>query len=184
LRKFRHERDPIRLNKTLSPAFHLIVKEPAGFSVLSDLLAPRYPLVAMVRHPLAVLAAWQTIAIPINRGRMPTAERLNPVLKAQLDAEPDCLIRQVTLIGWLLGIYSTFPPEQILRYEYLNAAPAQHLTKFTPQARELDRRLAAVDPTSRYSGVNLAPLARELMSICPVAEKFYPDFEASLAPWL
>jgi hypothetical protein len=184
LRPFKLELGPICLNKPLSPAFHLILKEPAGFSALSDLLAPRYPLVAMVRHPLAVLAAWQTIAIPINLGRMPTAERLNPDLKAWLDAEPDRLNRQVILIGWLLGIYSTFPPERILRYEDLVAAPARHLTRFTPHAREPDRKLEAVDPISRYSGVNLAPLARKLMVLCPVAEKFYPDFVSSLAPWL
>jgi hypothetical protein len=184
LRRSEAQRGPIDLRKPLSVNFHLIVKEPGRFSALSDLLAQRYPLVAMVRHPLAVLASWQTIDIPVHRGRMPVAEVFNPDLKARLDAEPDCLIRQVILLEWLLGIYSSFPPERILRYEDLIADPVRHLSRFTPHARDPNRKLEAVDPSSRYGGVELRPLARRLLTIRTVAEKFYPNFAESLAPWL
>jgi hypothetical protein len=178
------QRGAVSLNKPLSTAFHLIIKEPAGFSVLSDLLVPRYPLIAMVRHPLAVLAAWQTIDIPVNRGRMPIAEKFNLDLKARLDAEPDCLVRQVILLGWLLEIYSAFPPDRILRYEDLISTPGRHLARFTSNARYPDHLLRAVDPSERYSGVEMRPLARQLMTIRGVAERFYPAFVQSLAPWL
>jgi hypothetical protein len=178
------QRGAVSLNKPLSTAFYLIIKEPAGFSVLSDLLVSRYPLIAMVRHPLAVLAAWQTIDIPVNRGRMPIAEKFNLDLKARLDAEPDCLVRQVILLGWLLEIYSAFPPDRILRYEDLISTPRNHLARFTSHARDPDHPLRAVDPSERYTGVELRRLARELMTIRGVAERFYPAFVQSLAPWL
>jgi hypothetical protein len=88
------------------------------------------------------------------------------------------------LIGWLLDTYSSFSLERILRYEDLVAAPGRHLARFTPHARELDRQFAAFDPASRYPGVDLSPLARKLMTIRSVAERFYADFEESLSLWL
>jgi hypothetical protein len=181
LRGSNAERGLISLNKPLSPAFNLIVKEPAGFTALSDLLSPRYPLVAMVRHPLAVLAAWQTVDMPVQRGRMPTAERLSPGLGSLLDSQSDRLSRQVALIGWLLEIYRAFPAEHILRYEDFVMDPGRWLSRFTPHEYKADRRLVVADPAVRYPGVALAPLARELIRICPIAEAFYPDFEESLA---
>lgn len=184
LRKVRVTHGPIRLDKLLSPDFYLIIKHPAEFSALADLLVDRYPLVALIRHPLAVLATWQTVDMPVNRGHMPMAEAFNPSLTATLSALSDRLKRQVTLLGWLLRIYSEFPPEQVLRYEDLIAAPKQNLGRFTPYACEPARALKVYDPASRYPGVDLSLLARELLPLRSIAEKFYPDFEKSLVPWL
>ena len=51
LRPSRATRGVIRLDRRLSPAFHLVIKHPAEFSALADLLLERHPLVALVRHP-------------------------------------------------------------------------------------------------------------------------------------
>lgn len=181
LRRVLEERGPIRLNKTLSSDFHLFVKHPAEFSALADLLTPHYTLVAMVRHPLSVLAAWQTVDMPVNRGRMPMAEAFNPELKALLESEDDCLRRQVKLIGWLLDRYSALPAECILRYEDLVADPLRELSRLTANAQPPIRSLTAVDAETRYPGVDLRRLAEALRRISPIGERFYPDFALDLS---
>src|SRR5579862_5822515 len=184
LRKVTEPYGMVKLDKKLTPDFRLVIKHPANFSALADLLAPRHTLFALVRHPLAVLAAWQTVDMPVHHGHMPMAETFSPELTALLAAEPDRIKRQVLLIGWLLGVYSRFSPELILRYEDLVADPVRHLSRLTPHARPLGRTLELMDPATRYRGVDLEPLARALPAITPIAERFYPDFERSLAPWL
>jgi hypothetical protein len=184
LRNVLETRGRINLGKSLSPNFRLVVKHPAEFSALADLLVDRYPLVAVVRHPLAVLAAWQTVNMPVNQGRMPMAEAFNPNLAAMLAAIPDRIQRQVALLGWLLGTYSELPPENVLRYEDLIVAPRSNLARLSPYARDPNRGLTLYEPSSRYPNVELAPLARELMEIQPVIKKFYPNFEETTLHWL
>ena len=181
LRRVLVEHGPVRLNKTLSADFHLFVKHPAEFSALADLLTPHYPLVEIVRHPLSVIAAWQTVDMPVSRGRMPMAEAFNPELKALLEAEEDCLRRQVKLVGWLLDRYSALPVEGILRYEDLMADPTRELSRLTVNARPIIRPLTAMDAATRYPGVDLRRLADALRCISPVAERFYPNFTRDLS---
>lgn len=184
LRKVVVSHGVIRLNKPLSSEFHLIIKHPAEFSALANLLSDSYPLVAQVRHPLAVLAAWQTVDMPINRGHMPMAEVFLPNLSAVLSATSDRLKRQIILIDWLLRTYAEFPVDRILRYEDLVTSPAPNLARFTAYASQPTRAIHSYDLAERYSGVDLSMLARQLLPLRSVAEKFYPDFEESLTPWL
>lgn len=174
----------IRIGKPLTETFSLVIKHPAEFTVFADVLCPRYPLVALVRHPLAVLAAWQTVDTGVAKGRMPTAENYNPALAAVLDRIDDCVQRQVALMAWVLGVYSELPPSQVMRYEELIADPENHLRRFTPHARAPLRPIEHYDIARRYVGVDLSRLAHELLAIRSIAERFYPGFEASLAPYL
>jgi hypothetical protein len=184
LRRPRSEHGMLKVAKPLSPHFHLIIKHPAEFTVLSDLLIGRYPLVALVRHPLAVLAAWQTVDMPVNRGHMPMAEVFSPELTGLLASISDRLARQVALMGWLLGSYARLPAGAVIRYEDMLAQPRQILGRFAPNAVDPLRPLVAVDPVVRYASVNFSRLARALLAITDEAEVFYPDFANSLAPWL
>jgi len=184
LRKSLEVRAPMAVGKPLSEDFRLIIKHPALFTALAGSLMPLYPMVALVRHPLAVLASWQTIDGPFHRGRMPIAERFSPDLVAALDAAPERVRRQVTLMGWLLRTYAAFPAGQVVRYEDLIADPLPILARFSATATRPTRHLAPYDPAERYPRVDLPLLARELMAIEAEAEKFYPDFKGSLDPWL
>lgn len=171
----------IRVERPLSPDFRLIVKHPGEFSALAGLLDRRYPLVALIRHPLAVLASWQTVHLPVNDGHLPMGEVFNPDLAATLAAVPDRLERQVALLGWLLSTYATLRPHQILRYEDVVADPAATLaTTFGVRPGAALRALSEHDPARRYPGVDLRPLATALMAIRPLCERFYPDFGQSL----
>jgi hypothetical protein len=180
LRRSRAQRGCIRFDKPLTPAFSLIIKHPGEFSALADLLIGHMPLYAMVRHPLAVLASWQTADLPVHHGRMPAAEAFNPDLAACLAAEPDRLTRQVRLIGWLLSTYARLLPDKVLRYEDLISDPRASLSRMATEVCPSPRTFAARDPTARYPSVDFPRLAGALREIRPVAEIFYPDFDKSL----
>jgi hypothetical protein len=167
----------------VSPSFNLIVKHHE-FTVFADRLTEHFPVFAVVRHPLAALASWQTVDMPIYHGHLISAEVFDAELTARLAAEPDRIRRQVVLMEWLLQSYSRFPRDRILRYEDLMAAPRQHLARFSAKARDPGRALRAYDPARRYPGIDLAILAEALLPLAPVAETFYPGIEESLAPWL
>jgi hypothetical protein len=173
----------IAVDKPLSDDFHLLIKHPAEFTALADVLQAQYPLYAIVRHPLAVLAAWQTVDMPVQRGRMPMLETFTPGLAARLDAISNPLKRQVALMDWLLSVYEGFPANRVLRYEDTTADPAASLAPLTPHSADL-RPLPAYDPASRYAHLDLGGLAAELLPIRRRIERFYPDFEASLEPFL
>jgi len=160
-----------------------VVKHPALFTALAEPLRQRHRLVAIVRHPLAVLASWQTVDMPPNRGRLPRAEAFAPDLAEALAAAPGVLSRQVALLRWQLGVYATFPPADILRYEDVIADPRTALEDLSPLAGDLPPSLEDYDIAGRYAGVDMAPLATALLDIRDFAERFYPDFAQSLDRW-
>ena len=172
----------IQVKRPLSPEFRLIVKQPGEFSGHADPLAPLYPQVALVRHPLAVHASWQTVGFAVSNGHLPMAETFNPELSSLLAAIPERLDRQVALLGWLLTTYSALSPCQILRYEDLVADPVAALSAFAVRPPAALRPLTRYDPAHRYRTVNLRPLAEALMDISAICERFYPDFRQSLRP--
>lgn len=185
LRRVLEQRSALFFDKPLSEDFTLVVKHPAEFTALADLLSDRFPLYAVVRDPLAVLAAWQTVDMPVNRGHMPMAEAFAPELKRRLAETEDRLARQVALIEWQLRTYSALPAGRVIRYEDLVARPAVELAKLTSIEGEMPP-LEAYDPVDRYGGVDIRRLSAALARIRPLIEKFYPEFErtwaARLAP--
>jgi len=183
LRRVRAVHRQIEVGKPLTADFHLVVKHPALFTALAGELRQRHRLVAMVRHPLAVLASWQTVDMPPNRGRLPRAEAFAPELAAAPAATSGVLARQVALLAWMLGVYATFPPSDVLRYEDLIADPSAAIAGLSPRRAALSPSLEDYDIAQRYAGVDFAKLAMALLPIGDLAERFYPDFARSLDRW-
>ena len=181
LRQVVEQHGVVRIAKSLTPEFRLIVKHPAIFSALAPRLSESHGLHALVRHPLAVLASWQTVDMPVNRGRMPMAEAFCPELRRRLDGIADALDRQVALIAWLLATYAELPPNRVLRYEDVLLDPARRLAPLSGRVHAHAKPRRAHDPRTRYAGLDLAALAQALHPLAPLAERFYPDFEASLS---
>ncbi|SIQ52556.1 Glycosyl transferases group 1 [Rhizobium sp. RU35A] len=176
LRRVLEERGALLFDKPLTDDFTLVAKHPAEFTALADLLVDHFPLYAVVRDPLAVMAAWQTVDMPINRGRMPMLERLAPTdWRVQLDAIEEPLERQVKLLSLQLQTYLSLPKGRLLRYEDLIANPRATLAPICP-GRSAYPEQSAFDPVQRYVGVDFSALAKRLMPLLPMIEEIYPDF--------
>lgn len=120
------------------PGFDLYIKHPVIFTALLPWLAQHFACLAMIRNPLAVLMSWSVAPMPVRQGRAPAAERIDPALAAQLDAEPDPLARQILLLDCFFSRYAASPAIQIIRYEDLIATAGRALAAFTPSAASLD----------------------------------------------
>lgn len=173
----------IQFNKPLSGDFQLFVKHPAEFTALADLLREKYPLYAIVRDPVAVLAAWQTVNMPVNRGHMPMMECFVPELKALLGTIDTALERQVKLIEFQLATYRTFSPDRIIRYEDVVADPISALRGVCPNIANVPE-LTEFDPLERYPNVDFGQLVRALIPIIPLIKEFYPSFEQKWSAYL
>ena len=138
----------IQVGKPLSADFTLVVKHNAAFTALLGVLVERFEAYAVIRNPLAVLASWNSVELPVRHGRLPAGERLDTELKRRLDGEPDRLARQIMLLDWMLGIFaSVMPPDRIIRYESLVESQGQSLAELTRLA------VPTLETSSRNSSV-------------------------------
>ena len=156
LRQPQSEHGEVRIGKRLSADFTLLVKHNALFAALLPVLARRFRCLALLRNPIAVLASWQTVGLPVQRGRVPAGERFDAALRARLDAEPELLPRQLIVLNWFYAQYRAHLAEDaILRYEDVIASGG----------RALFRRLGAVGDRRPLYARTTAPGAGQVDAI-------------------
>lgn len=127
-RDHRVEHGEIAIDKPLSDGFTLVVKHNAAFAALLPELAQRFETFAIVRNPLAVLASWHSVDLPVSHGRLPAGERLDPALARALATHDDVIARQLLILEWLFARYHRhLPAARVLRYEAIVAGHAQPL---------------------------------------------------------
>jgi hypothetical protein len=165
-------REPISFDKPLSPDFVLALKHPALFTAYIDALTRRFPVFAVVRHPLAVLASWQTVPFPVRQGHLPVAERFDSLLEEQLAAIPERLDRQVALLDWMFGRYERLPEGRVLRYEDIVASRGAALGVVTENASSLDRPLMSRNRS--YEAKAMRELADRLLASDGAYWRSYP----------
>jgi len=142
------------VSKPLSQDFSLVIKHNAAFTALLPELAQRFECYCLVRNPLAVLASWNSVNLPVSTGRLPAGEHFDQALSRRLDAEPDLLERQLHLLDWLFGRFAAhLPAERILRYEDIvhsagAALAACHLAAGAAAAAENQNASRLPDETS------------------------------------
>ena len=119
-RTWRVSHGEVRFDKPLDPDFTLAIKHNAAFTALLPELSSLAPCYGVLRNPLAVLASWNSLSLPVSSGRVPAGERLDPGLAAALDVEPDRLERQCRVLEWFFARFrDALPASRVLRYEML-----------------------------------------------------------------
>ncbi len=103
--------------RALPADFTLIIKHNALFTALLPELAASFPMYAIVRNPLAVLASWNLVDLPINKGHIPAAEQFDRNLKNTLAVTSDLLDRQLHILEWFCVRYLRHLNGRWLRYE-------------------------------------------------------------------
>jgi len=97
--------------------FTLVIKHNALFSALLPDLRASFPVYGIVRNPLAVLASWNSVDLPVNNGHIPAGEMFAPELRAALAEIPDPIDRQLHILEWFCTNFVRYLPEKIIRYE-------------------------------------------------------------------
>jgi hypothetical protein len=164
----------VSFDKPLSPEFLLVVKHPTMFTAMLEVLVPSFQVFAVIRHPLSVLASWQTVPFAALRdGHLPMTEVLDPGLRARLARIDDPVDRQLLLLDWIFGRYrSRLPEHRVLRYEDLVASGGAVLVAITERARVLDEPLTNCNRA--YDRVQMRALAARLLSTDGAYWAFYP----------
>lgn len=163
LRRPRVARGTIHIGKALTPDFKMCVKHTAPFTALLPELLRRHPCFAVVRHPVSVLASWNSIDFPLRRGRLEEAERMQPGLSHQLDGLSDSVDRQICLLSWFCRSFLThLPPERILRYEDIISTGGRALDAIIPDAAAIAEPLESRNRNSLYDRELMGRIAMRL----------------------
>ena len=170
----------VPVGKELSADFHLFIKHPALFTLFSGQLASHYSIFASVRNPLAVLASWQTVEMPIYHGRQGMVERFDQKLAKTFAAIPDRIERQIEMLSWMFSMYERLGQDRVLRYEDTIADPVGQLSRLHDQIVPTTHRINIEPPYERYPNVDLRFLAKRLRRLTSRWVQFYPNFEAEL----
>ena len=164
LRKLRSEWGEIAIDKPLSAHFTLLVKHNALFAALLPRLTESFPCLALVRNPLSVLASWQTVDLPVHRGRIPAGEELDPDLHRALEEEPDVLARQLVVLDWFFGrFHAHLDPENIIRYEDVVESGGMALFRRLGHSDARPAELRSRNDSALYHGVMIETLLTALL---------------------
>lgn len=141
-----------------SDDFTLVIKHNALFTGLLPELAQVLPVFAVVRNPLAVLASWNQVDLPVNQGHIPAGEMFCPSLRETLASIPDRIDRQLYILEWFCERFRAKLSGRVLCYE-----------EFVADASVIGRRMELktscqgnlLSRTNRNSAYDL-PLMEEL----------------------
>lgn len=170
------EQGEIEVGKPLSPDFRLVIKHNAAFSALLPALGNRFAVLGIVRNPLAVLASWHSVDLPVSHGRLPAGERLDPALAAALAAQPDCLRRQILILDWFFARLTRWvPPAALLRYEDVVATGGACLLDAVgaDASGEGSARLRNRNANAQYDVAGIRALVRALHEHAGASLQFY-----------
>lgn len=156
-----------------TPGFTLAIKHNACFTALLPGLADLMPVIALVRHPLPVLASWQTVELPVADGRIPGGERFDPELRARLEEAPDLLTRQLIVLDWFFARFASARASlKIVKYEDMVASGGQSLFD-AARVEGTSRVLEDHNSSPLYRAVDPARLAGALAGFDGAWRHFY-----------
>ncbi|GGY82471.1 hypothetical protein GCM10011613_29080 [Cellvibrio zantedeschiae] len=164
----------ISVSKNIQNAdFTLVIKHNALFTALLPELREAFPVYGIVRNPLSVLASWNSVALPVNEGRIPAGEMYSPDLADLLADTPGRIERQLHILEWFCQRFLNELPNRILRYEDFVVDPrviGQALSLSSPYTGNIQTRASRNDA---YDLVLMEQLYRRLMRFGDAIWEFY-----------
>ena len=178
LRRRRGGQGEVAVTAALAPDFGLLIKHNALFAALLPHLVTRFDCLAIVRNPLAVLASWQTVDLPVARGRIPAGEQFDDALCVALGAEPDRLRRQVAVLNWFFQRYDAFlDARRVVRYEELIDTGGRVLYHALGDDRAPPEALVSRNDNTAYDAVDVERLLQALVGRGGAWSEFYTAAE-------
>ena len=174
LRQLWGEWGEIAIDKPLSDRFTLLIKHNALFAALLPWLTLSFACVALVHNPLAVLASWQTVDLPVHRGRIPAGEQFDHHLHRALEQEPGVLQRQIVILDWFFAQYQAYlTPGSIIRYEDLVDSGGLALFHLLGHSRAQSVILKNQNSNALYDRAMIHTLLGELLKTGGAWMQFY-----------
>ena len=174
LRRLRGEWGEIAIDKPLSARFTLLIKHNALFAALLPRLTESFSCLALVRNPLSVLASWQTVDLPVHRGRIPAGEELDGDLRRALEREPEVLGRQLIVLDWFFGQFlAHLDPHDIIRYEDVVESGGVALFRRLGHARARPVELMSRNDSALYDEAMIDTLLKALLDGGGCWTRFY-----------
>lgn len=167
----------IRIEKPLTSSFRLAIKHNALFTILQDDLLRKYPVFAFVRNPLAVLASWNSLDLPVSRGEVRALDLLLPDKAAELRRQGSLAERQLYILNWYFERYRTLPAGAVIKYEDIVASGGRALSAIDPAAAGLDEDLSGRNRSKVYDWTTIGPLAKRLLASDNACWSFYERAE-------
>lgn len=123
----------ISISQKVNKSFFMCVKHNVAFTALLPHLITLYPVVAVIRNPLALILSWNSLESPLSEGRSPLGERLDPLLSKTLSNLTCRIQRQVVMINWFFERFQLYvSPGQIVRYEEIIHSGGNCLSEVFP----------------------------------------------------
>lgn len=165
----------IEITKDLPPEFLLVIKQPGLFTALLPHLADRFPVYAIVRNPLAVLASWNSLGSGTHNVGFPLAESYDEDFARRLGEEKDDVGRQLCVMSWFFERYErSLPESDIVRYEDIVASGGSALSTVTAPAKDLDEPLESKNLNPLYDRGRMIELGERLLERDGPLWNFYP----------
>ncbi|MCH8258254.1 MAG: hypothetical protein IIA75_10215 [Proteobacteria bacterium] len=163
LRREQVESGKIEIQSTINDNFTLVIKHNAMFTALLPQLKQKFDCYAVVRNPLAILASWNTIDLPVNMGRIPAGERFAPDLTRELDCADDVVDRQLLVLSWFFGQFlKHIPADNILRYESIIETNGGCLSKLANNRANAGTQLQNKNSNVLYDAQSMQHLYKKL----------------------
>lgn len=153
--------------------FTLVIKHNALFTALLPELREAFPVYGIVRNPLAVLASWNSVDLPVNNGHIPAGEMYDPALAQLLADTPGRVERQLHILEWFCAHFARNLQNPILRYEDFVVEPAvigRTMSLLSPYSGVIQTR---VSRNQVYDLVLMEQLYRRLMRFGDAIWHFY-----------
>ena len=174
LRKRQGRPGEIEVRKPLSAQFTLLIKHNALFAALLPRLVESFACLALVRNPVAVLASWQTVKLPVQEGHIPAGEQFDRALYRVVEGEPDVLRRQIAVLNWFFAGYrACLEPEAIIRYEDLVSSGGLALFRLVGRGGAPPSRLENRNGNLMYRGTAPDVLLEALLKEGGAWSEFY-----------
>ena len=179
-------RTDVHFDKPLKSDFTLIMKHCAEFSLLFPELTEKYSCFASIRNPLALLGSWNSVNVPVSRGKVAKSRKILPEFHSAVEEIEELHDKQLYILSWYFGQFDLLPKDHIIRYEELMSSNGQILEKITGRPVNLSESLQSRNHSKLYNEALIIQLAEKLMQSNGAYWKYYSksDIEQLLNKYL
>ena len=157
------KRTKVHFDKPLINDFKLVIKHCAGFSLLFPDLLQQYNCFACIRNPLAILGSWNSVNVPVSRGKVAKSKKLLPEFHFAIENIENLFDKQLYILSWYFGQFTLLSDDKIIRYEDLIDSNGKILSVITKQDFDLKANLNNRNFNSLYDKTIISQLAEKLL---------------------